>query len=57
MEYRCRVCEKETAELKKSDGWEMLHLHFSDKTIDVLACDECKKLSPLDILEKVQGEI
>lgn len=49
---KCFMCEQEKEDLKRSDGWEMQHLHFEDAEIELLTCDKCKEISPLKIADK-----
>lgn len=50
---KCEVCGKEK-QIAQTATWEMQHLHFADKEIEMLTCEECKLKSPTEFLQYIK---
>jgi len=55
IKAQCALCEKTEQALSDAlKEWEMQHFHFSDVTLDVLTCDQCKLLGPMKIHQRLE---
>ena len=60
MTQICEMCDARESNETKLVSWEMQYLHFTDADTDekletqMMTCDKCKLLSPLQYLEKLE---